>query len=168
MLMNYNGKAPALGEGVFTAPTASVVGDVRLGDDSSVWFGATVRGDAASVTIGARTNIQDNATIHCSMGQPTVLGDDVSVGHNAVVHSATLEDGVLIGMGAVVLDGALVGAGSTVGAGAVVTKGTVIPPNSLVLGVPGRVVGTVPPGANQENARVYVEKKNDYRKENAQ
>ena len=162
MLLPYEGKSPVVGGRCFIAPTAAVVGDVVLGDDVSVWFGASVRGDSSPITIGAGTNIQDNATVHCSGSAPALLGKNVSVGHNAVVHSAVLEDGVLVGMGAVVLDGAVVGAGSIVAAGCVVTMGAVIPPNSLVVGVPGRVVRTVPEGSNLENARIYLHHKDTY------
>ena len=163
MLITYQGAVPSLGARCYVAENAAVIGDVTMGDDASVWFGASVRGDSASISIGPRTNIQDNATVHCTDGIPAVLGADVSVGHNAVVHSATVEDGVLVGMGAVVLDGAVVGAGSIVGAGAVVTKGAVIPPNSLVMGVPAKVVRTVAPGSNLENAEEYVRRKDAYR-----
>lgn len=166
MLLLYGDKTPALGERCYIAPTAAVIGDVHLGDDVSIWFGAAVRGDSSPITIGAGSNIQDNATVHCSGNAPAVLGKNVSVGHNAVVHSAVLEDGVLVGMGAVVLDGAVVGAGSIVAAGCVVTMGAVIPPNSLVVGVPGKVVRTVPEGANLENARSYLQKKDGYLAEN--
>ena len=162
MLLPYEGKTPVQGERCYIAPTAAVIGDVRMGDDVSVWFGAAVRGDSSPITIGAGSNIQDNATVHCSDSAPAVLGKNVSVGHNAVVHSAVLEDGVLVGMGAVVLDGAVVGAGSIVAAGCVVTMGAVIPPNSLVVGVPGKVVRTVPEGSNLENARIYLRHKDAY------
>lgn len=165
MLISYKDRSPRLGERCYTADSAAVIGDVTLGDDVSVWFGASVRGDAGPVTVGHRSNIQDNATVHCSDGGAVTIGADVSVGHNAVVHGATVEDGVLIGMGAVVLDGAVIGAGSTVAAGALVTKGMEIPPCSLVMGVPGKVVRAVPAGANLENAAIYVEKKDNYRKE---
>ena len=165
MLINYRNKAPRLGKGCYVADNAAVTGDVTLGDSVSVWFGASVRGDSDPITIGDRTNIQDNATVHCTDGLPTAIGRDVSIGHNAVVHSAVVEDGVLVGMGAVVLDGAVIGADSVIGAGAVVTKGTVIPPRSLVMGVPGRVVGQVPAGTNLENARIYAERRAFYRGE---
>ena len=144
------------------AESAAVVGDVTLGEDVSVWFSASIRGDSAAITVGAGTNIQDNATVHCTDGEPCVLGRNVSVGHNAVVHGATVEDGALIGMGAVVLDFAVVGEGSIVGAGSVVTKGTVIPPNSLVMGIPGKVVRTLEPGTNLNNAKNYVVRKDFY------
>ena len=165
MLLPYGGKTPVTGERCYIAPTAAVIGDVTLADDVSVWFGAAIRGDAAYITVGEGTNIQDNATVHCSVDEPSVIGRYVSIGHNAVVHSATLEDEVLVGMGAVVLNGAVVGAGSIVGAGAVVTKGTVIPPQSLVMGIPGKVVRAVPEGANLENARTYLRSKEAYREE---
>ena len=159
MLLRHNGREPRLGERCFVADSAAVVGDVTLGDDCSVWFGAAVRGDFGTITIGDRTNIQDNATLHTGVGGAVAIGSDVSVGHNAVVHGAVLGDGVLVGMGAVVLDGAVIGEGSLVAAGAVVTKGARIPPNSLVMGVPARVLRTLEPGANRENARNYVAEK---------
>ena len=166
MLMPYGEKTPETGKRCYIAPTAAVIGDVSMGDDVSVWFGAAVRGDSASITIGEGTNIQDNATVHCGVGAPAVLGRNVSVGHNAVVHSAVLEDGVLVGIGAVVLDGAVVGEGSIVAAGALVTKDARIPPRSLVMGVPGKVVRSVPEGANLENARIYKQKKDAYLEKN--
>lgn len=162
MLLNYKDKTPAVGKRCFIAENAAVVGEVTMGDDCSVWFGAAVRADFEAITIGNRTNIQDNVTIHNDFDRPVHIGSDVSIGHNAVVHSATLEDGVLIGMGAVVLDNAVVGAGSIVGAGAVVTKGTVIPPNSLVMGVPAKVVRSIPEGSNLANAANYVIRKDHY------
>ncbi len=165
MQMTYQGKSPALGKDCFVAENAAVVGEVKMGDDCSVWFGAAIRADFEAVTIGCRTNIQDNATIHNDFGNPVVIGDDVSIGHNAVVHGATLEDGVLVGMGAVVLDKAVVGEGSIVAAGAVVTKGTVVPPNSLVMGTPAKVVRTLEPGTNLGNAKNYVIRKDDYLRE---
>ncbi len=166
MLKSYKDKTPVLGARCFVAENAAVVGAVTMGDDCSVWFGAAVRGDSDTITIGDRTNIQDNVTIHNNAGHPVSIGSDVSIGHNAVVHGAALGDGCLIGMGAVVLDNAVVGAGSIVGAGAVVTKGSVIPANSLVMGIPGKVIRTVPEGANLENAAEYVRRKADYLEEN--
>lgn len=164
MLLDLLDKTPALGARCYIAENAAVIGDVALGDDCSVWFGAAVRGDSGPITVGRGTNIQDNATVHCSDGAPAVIGNYVSIGHNAVVHSATVEDEALIGMGAVVLDGAVVGKGSIVAAGAVVTKGTVIPPCSLAMGIPAKVRGTVPEGANLENTRTYIDRKEIYRK----
>ncbi len=135
------GVAPRLGREVYVSPTAAVVGDVTLGGGASVWFGASLRGDVHWIEVGDGSNVQDNATVHVSRGtHPCRIGRGVTVGHNAVVHGCTVEDDVLVGMGAVVLDGAVIGAGSLVGAGALVTMNTVIPPRSLVVGSPARVV----------------------------
>lgn len=166
MLKNYKNKAPELGAGCFVAENAALIGAVTMGEDSSVWYGAVLRADSEPITIGCRSNIQDNVTIHNNTGHPVRIGNDVSVGHNAVVHGATLEDGCLIGMGAVVLDEAVIGAGSIVGAGAVVTKGMKVPANSLVMGIPARVIRAVPEGANLANAEEYVRRKTEYMEEN--
>jgi carbonic anhydrase/acetyltransferase-like protein (isoleucine patch superfamily) len=126
------------------ADLAVVIGDVVIGPGSSLWFHTIVRADVHHVRIGARTNVQDNATIHVVRDRfPTLLGDGVTVGHNVVLHGCTVEDGCLIGMGAVVLDGAVIGAESLVGAGALVTPGTVVPPRSVVLGSPAKRVREV-------------------------
>jgi carbonic anhydrase/acetyltransferase-like protein (isoleucine patch superfamily) len=122
------------------APTATVVGNVTLGEQASVWFGAVVRGDCEAVTIGPRSNVQDLCCLHADPGFPCTIGADVTIGHAAVVHGATVEDEVLIGIRATVLNGARIGAGSLIGAAALVTEGALIPPRSLVLGVPGKVV----------------------------
>jgi carbonic anhydrase/acetyltransferase-like protein (isoleucine patch superfamily) len=122
------------------APGAAVTGEVHLAEKASVWYAAVLRGDSAPIHVGARTNIQDGSVLHVDHGMPTVVGADVVIGHGAVVHAATVEDGCLIAIRATVLSGAVVGEGSIVGAGAIVTEGRVIPPRSLVLGVPGRVV----------------------------
>ena len=133
--------APRVHESVFIAPGAVVVGDVTIGTGSSVWFSAVLRGDMAAIVIGEESNIQDGCIIHVNRNQPCRVGDRVTLGHGAVVHGCVIESDVLIGIRAIVLDGAVIGSGSIVGAGAVVTEGTVIPPDSLVMGVPGRVVG---------------------------
>lgn len=124
----------------WVAPTATVVGNVTLGEQASVWFGAVVRGDCEAVSIGPRSNVQDLCCLHADPGFPCKIGADVTIGHAAVVHGATVEDEVLIGIRATVLNGARIGAGSLIGAAALVTEGAVIPPRSLVLGVPGKVV----------------------------
>ena len=156
----FLGRSPRLGREVYVADTAAVVGDVALADGASVWFGASLRGDVHWISVGPGSNVQDNATVHVSRGtHPCRIGAGVTIGHNAVVHGCTVEDDVLVGMGAIVLDGAVVGAGSLVGAGAVVTGGTVIPPRSLVLGAPGRVVRPLTEdevARNQANAAHYV------------
>lgn len=146
-------------ERAFVAPTAVVRGHVRIHAEASIWFGAVVRGDTERVEIGERTNVQDLAVLHADPGFPCRLGSDVTIGHAAVVHGATIESGVMIGIRAVVLNGAQVGHGSIIGAGAVVTEGTVIPPGSLAVGVPARVIRPVNE-SNQarirEGAKHYV------------
>jgi carbonic anhydrase/acetyltransferase-like protein (isoleucine patch superfamily) len=124
----------------YIAPNATVIGDVTLGDEVSVWFGAVIRADKDSIAIGRCSNVQDNAVIHTSSGYPVRLGAFVSVGHGAILHGCTVEDRVLVGMGAVVMNGAIVGSDTIIGAGAVITEGARIPQGSVVLGVPGRVV----------------------------
>ena len=147
-------------EGVFIAPTATVIGNVTIAPGSSVWFGAVIRSDLALIQIGRNTSVQDNAVIHVRDGIETRIGDQVTMGHGAIVHGAQIEDTVLIGIGAIILDKARVGKGSIVGAGAVVTEGTQIPRRSLVLGVPGKVVKEVTPEQIQwieANAKSYTE-----------
>jgi carbonic anhydrase/acetyltransferase-like protein (isoleucine patch superfamily) len=125
---------------VWVAGGAVVIGDVTIGEDSSIWFNAVLRGDTDSIRIGARTNIQDGSILHADPGFPCTIGDGVTVGHGAIVHGATIENDVLIGMRAVILNGARIGSGSIIGSGAVVTEGMQIPEGSLVLGLPGKVV----------------------------
>jgi len=139
-LDRFLSQSPRLGRGVYIAKGAVVIGDVTLGDHSSVWYGAVVRGDINRIEIGEGTNIQDNAVVHLADDYPALLGRYVTVGHSAIVHACTVEDEVLIGMGATILDGAVIGAQSIVGANALVTQGTRIPPGSLVLGAPAKVV----------------------------
>ncbi len=135
-------------ETVFIAPTAVVVGEVTIGAESSVWFQSVLRGDAAPITIGRQTNIQDGCILHADPGFPCILGDRVTLGHGAIVHGATLEDDVMIGMRAVVMNGAKIGRGSIVAVGAVVLEGTEIPPHSVAMGVPAKVRRT----ATEEDA----------------
>ncbi|WP_104820468.1 gamma carbonic anhydrase family protein [Kitasatospora sp. MMS16-BH015] len=130
---------PEVDPAAFLAPNAVVVGAVRLAEGASVWYGAVLRGDAERISVGRGSNVQDNCTLHADPGFPLVVGERVTVGHNAVLHGCTVEDDVLVGMGAVVLNGARVGTGSLIAAGAVVPQGSEIPPGSLVAGVPGKV-----------------------------
>ncbi|MEO7999962.1 MAG: gamma carbonic anhydrase family protein [Gemmatimonadaceae bacterium] len=125
---------------VFIHESAVVLGNVTLGPDSSIWPTAVVRGDLEAITIGARTNIQDGAVIHADPGIPTTIGENCVIGHRAIVHGSTIGDGVLIGMGAIVLNRCNIGSGSVIGAGSVCTEGLQVPPGSLVLGIPGKVV----------------------------
>ncbi|MGH7140216.1 MAG: gamma carbonic anhydrase family protein, partial [Pirellulales bacterium] len=124
----------------FIAAGARVVGDVTIGEESSVWFNAVIRGDSEAIRIGRETNIQDNCVLHADPGFPCVLGDGVTIGHAAVVHGAKIDDNVVIGMHAVVMNGAVVGRDSLVAVGAVITENAVIPPGSLVIGLPGKIV----------------------------
>jgi carbonic anhydrase/acetyltransferase-like protein (isoleucine patch superfamily) len=133
-------KKPALGKNVFIAKNATVIGDVTLGAHSSVWYGAVLRGDINRIVVGHHSNIQDNAVLHLADDFPCLVGNWVTVGHGAIVHACTVGDEVLVGMGAVILDGAVIGRQSLIGAKALVTQGTKIPPGSLVLGAPAKVV----------------------------
>ena len=150
-------KQPVLGPNVYIAKTAVVLGDVTLGAHSSVWYNAVLRGDINRIVIGDYTNIQDNAVVHLADDYPCLIGRYVTVGHSAIVHACTVEDECLIGMGATVLDGAIIGAQSIVGANALVTQGTVIPPGSMVLGSPAKVVRTLSP-ADRELIRTWADK----------
>ena len=123
---------------LFVAPDAAVIGSVELGEDSSVWYGAVLRGDTEPIRIGARSNVQDGAVVHTDDDFPTTVGDDVTVGHNVILHGCTIEDGCTIGMGAILLNGSRVGANSLVAAGALLPEGREYPSNSLIMGVPAR------------------------------
>ena len=142
-------KQPTLGQGVYLAKTAVVIGDVTLGDFSSVWYGAVLRGDINKIVVGHHSNIQDNSVLHLADDFPCILGNYVTVGHSAVVHACTVGDECLIGMGAVILDGAEIGEQSIIGARALVTQGTKIPPGSMVLGSPAKVVRPLTPEERQ-------------------
>jgi carbonic anhydrase/acetyltransferase-like protein (isoleucine patch superfamily) len=160
MIASLEGRAPSVPGSVFVAPTAVVVGDVVLGEDSSVWYGAVLRGDVAPIRVGARTNIQDQCVLHATTGGPAlVLGSEVTVGHRAILHGAEVEDRCLIGMGAILLDGCRIGEESLVAAGAVVLPGLRVPPRSFVAGLPARVRGPIPPDVHarlRESAESYV------------
>ncbi len=140
MVRAIAGKLPAADPTALVAENATVLGDVVLGAESSVWYGAVVRGDCNRIVIGARSNVQDNCTLHCDEAHPLTLGEGVTVGHNTVLHGCTVENNVLIGMNATVLNGAVIGEGSIVGAGALVTENKVFPPHSLIVGVPAKVI----------------------------
>ncbi len=142
-LIKYKGKVPQLGERVFIAEGACLVGEVSIGDDSSVFYNAVLRGDLAEIKVGNRTNIQDNVTVHVSTGVGVCIGDEVTVGHGAVLHGCVIEDNVLVGMGAVIMDGAHIKKNCIVGAGALVTAGKEFPEGSLVMGSPAHVVRTL-------------------------
>jgi len=160
-------RRPQIAPTAWVAETAVVRGDVTLGEEVSVWFGAVLRGDVAPISVGAGSNIQDNAVVHVSHGFPCRIGANVTIGHAAVVHGCTIEDGALIGIQATVLDGAHIGAGALVAAGALVPPGMEVPPGTLALGVPARVVGPLTPAQRDLVARdapAYVERKEAYRR----
>jgi len=132
---------PVIGDNCFIAPNATIVGDVVMGNDCSVWFNAVVRGDVNAIRLGNKVNIQDGAVIHCTYQKTqTIVGNNVSIGHNAIVHGCTVQDNVLIGMGAIVMDNAVIGSNSIIAAGAVVLEGTHVEPGSIFAGVPARKV----------------------------
>jgi carbonic anhydrase/acetyltransferase-like protein (isoleucine patch superfamily) len=144
LILPFGGQRPRLGRDVFVAPNATLIGDVELADEASVWFGAVLRGDIGPIRIGPRSNIQDLACIHTTEGlSQAVIGADVTVGHRAILHGCVVGDGCLIGMGSILLDNARIGEGSVVAAGAVVTPNMVVPPRSLVRGTPARVIREV-------------------------
>ncbi len=134
---------PQVDESAFVAPSADLIGDVRVAEHASVWYGCVLRADIAPISVGRETNIPDLTVVHVDPGRPTVIGERVGVGHRAIIHGCEIQDECLIGMGAIVLSHAVIGSGSVVAAGALVTEGTVVPPNSLVVGLPGRVVREV-------------------------
>lgn len=144
LIRSVRGFTPKLGADCYVAETAVLIGDTVMGDHCSIWFNAVVRGDVNSIRIGDRVNIQDGAVLHCTYERAALtIGNDVSIGHNAIVHGCTVRDKVLIGMGAIVMDHAVIGEGSVIAAGAVVLQGTVVEPGSLMAGVPARRVGPV-------------------------
>ena len=161
--MHMDGKVS--GGALFVAANATVTGDVTLGRDVGIWFGAVVRADKDRIVIGDRSNIQDNCVVHTSKGFPVTIGTDVSVGHGAILHGCTIGNRVLVGMGAIVLNGAAVGDGSVIGAGSVVTEGMKVPERSVVVGVPGKVIKPASDGQQQHilaNAASYVELAGEY------
>ena len=144
LVRSVRGFTPQFGNDVFLAENAVVIGDVVMGDQCSVWYSAVVRGDVNSIRIGDRVNVQDGAVLHCTYERTGLtIGNDVSIGHNAIVHGCTIEDKVLVGMGAIVMDHAVIGAGSVIAAGAVVLQNTIVEPGSLMAGVPAKRVRAV-------------------------
>lgn len=146
MMYSLDGRVPQLPEeGRFwIAPDAAVIGDVVLEDEASVWFGAILRGDNETIRIGARSNVQDGCVCHTDMGFALTIGSDCTIGHKAILHGCTIKDRSLVGMGATILNGAVIGSNCIVGANALIPEGKVIPDNSLVVGVPGKIVKTLP------------------------
>lgn len=155
-----DGVAPQLGAGSWVAENAHVIGNVHLGENASVWFGTVVRGDTETIRIGANSNIQDNSVLHADHGKPLTIGNNVTVGHQVMLHGCTVGDGSLIGIQAVVLNGAKIGRNSIVGAGSVVTEGKEFPDNSLIIGSPAKVARVLDDAAAArlaQSAEHYVE-----------
>ena len=153
-------------ESAFIAEGAIVLGDVTLGEDCSIWFNATVRADRAAIVIGNRSNIQDNAVLHVENSFPVHIGENVSIGHGAIVHGSTVEDNTLIGMGAIILNGARIGKNCIIGAGALVPQNMVVPDNSLLVGCPGKIMRKVTEEevqSNLHNAMEYAEEGKSYK-----
>lgn len=165
-MLPYRDKTPVIEDSCFLADGCVIIGDVSLAKSVSVWFNAVLRGDTDKIVVGENSNIQDNATLHCTAGKPVTIGENVTVGHNAIVHGATIKDNVLIGMGAIILDGAVIGKNSIIGAGAIVTENKMIPANTLVIGIPGKVVknlGETERQANLDSAARYVKLAKEYK-----
>lgn len=167
MIRDFNGIQPKIHESAYVTDDAIIVGDVEIGQDSSVWYGSVLRGDVNYIRIGARTNIQDQTIIHVSSkGLPTIVEDEVTVGHRVTLHACHVERGCLIGIGAILMDGVRVGANSIVGAGTLLTPRTQIPPRSLVVGSPGRVKRELTEdevASLEQSWRNYVELASRYR-----
>lgn len=164
-LYEIGGKRPMLAAGAWAAPSADVIGEIVLGEQASIWFGAVLRGDNTPILIGARSNFQDNAMGHSDHGAPLTIGMDCTIGHHAILHGCTIGNRVLIGMGAILLNRAMIGEGSIVGAGALVTEDKMFPPRSLIVGSPARAVRTLDSASDAmllASAAHYVEKARGY------
>ena len=162
-VLTVNGHSPRIAPGAFLAETAVVAGNVDLADGVSVWFGSVLRSEHTSVTVGADTNVQDLTVVHTDADFPVTIGERVTIGHRCVIHGCTIADDVLVGMGAVVMNGARIGAGALVAAGAVVTEGTEIPPMSLAVGVPAKVIDRPVPPVPRSNVAGYLDLAARYR-----
>jgi carbonic anhydrase/acetyltransferase-like protein (isoleucine patch superfamily) len=161
-VLTVAGVTPQLA-GAFLAETATVAGDVTLAGGVSIWFGTVLRAEHAPITVGADSNLQDNSVVHTDARFPTRIGERVTVGHRVVLHGCTVEDDVLVGMGAVVMNGAVIGEGAVVGAGAVVTEGTVVPPRTIAVGVPAKVLEKEVPPVPRPNVAGYLALADAYR-----
>lgn len=173
MILKFKQWYPKIKKSAWVAPSADVIGNVKIGKDSSIWFGTVIRGDVHKIRIGDRTSIQDLSMVHVthykkddmSDGNPTIIGDDVTIGHKVMLHGCVIEDGCLIGMNATILDGVVIGKGSIVGANSLVTSNKVFPPHSLIMGSPAKVVRTLSEEEVQgliEHASRYVKLKAEY------
>lgn len=158
MIIDFEGKTPKIDKSSFIAENATVIGDVTIGKNVGIWYNVILRGDVAPIIIGNNTNIQDGSVIHCDVGIPTLVGENVTVGHNVMLHACKIGNNSLIGIGSIVLDGAVVGENSIIGAGAIVTPRTKIPPYSMALGIPAKVVKKI----TKEEAAKLVEHAEEY------
>jgi carbonic anhydrase/acetyltransferase-like protein (isoleucine patch superfamily) len=161
LIKSVNGKTPQIGEDCFIAENATIVGEVTMGSQCSIWFNAVVRGDVHFIKMGNKVNVQDGAVIHCTYQKfPTTIGNNVSIGHNALVHGCTIKDNVLVGMGSIIMDGCIVESNSIIAAGAVVTQGTVVPAGSIFAGMPAKKIKDISPelssGEIDRIANAYV------------
>jgi carbonic anhydrase/acetyltransferase-like protein (isoleucine patch superfamily) len=150
---NVTIKTPEIHQSAFIADGAKVIGDVIMKSESSIWYNTVVRADINQIVVGKRSNIQDNSVLHLENDQGVVIGDDVTIGHNAIIHGCTISDGALIGMGAIIMNGAIIGRGAVVGAGAIVTEHMHVPDLGLVVGIPGKVIKTLPDSTFEKNVK---------------
>ncbi len=164
MIVTFRGKTPQVSPDTFIAETATLIGDVSVGPDSSVWYGVVIRGDCSRITVGRGTSIQDNAVLHTEKDRPLAIGDNVTVGHGAIIHCASVGSNTLIGMGAILLDGAVIGKNCIIGAGAVVKENAVVPDGTMMVGVPAKPVRTLSPEqvAFMEQTSPYVALSKEY------
>jgi len=160
MIYPFNGKSPKIADSTFVADYVTIIGDVTIGENCSIWFNTAIRGDLAPTTIGNGVNIQENSVLHQDKDVPLIIEDDVTIGHGCILHGATIRKGALIGMGAIILDGAEIGEGALVGAGSLVPPGKKIPANTLVMGSPAKVIREL----NSEDRAHVVAGNNDYKK----
>jgi carbonic anhydrase/acetyltransferase-like protein (isoleucine patch superfamily) len=165
MLLPYKNRSPSLGRGAWIAPDATLIGGVEIGEDASVFFQCVLRADINDIRIGARSNIQDHTTVHLASDVPTVIGEDVSVGHRCILHACNVGDRVLVGMGSILMDNVTIGSDSIIGAGSLIPKGKSYPPGSLIVGSPARLVRALTEeekGGIAALARKYIGVKNTY------
>jgi carbonic anhydrase/acetyltransferase-like protein (isoleucine patch superfamily) len=165
MIHTFNGDTPDVEKANFVAHSADIIGNVKAEENSSIWYNCTIRGDIAPIRIGKSSNIQDNSVIHVNRDTPTIIGDNVTIGHRVLLHACTIENGCLIGMGAIILDNSVIGSESIVGAGALVTMGKKFPPRSLILGSPAKVVRKLTDEevkGSQKNTESYVKISKEY------
>lgn len=167
MEYNYKGKKPTIHKTCFIGDGAKIIGDVILKENASLWFNGVIRGDITQVIVGENSNIQDGAIVHCDHNQPTIIGNNVTIGHGAIIHGCSIEENCLIGMGAIIMSGALIGKNSLVAAGTMIPPGKIIPKNSLVMGNPGQVMREITKKdleGMMENTKNYVDLAKEYKK----